>query len=152
MTEPSPAAAVPLSRLYLLPALLAVGLGVITLWGHLHQPKYPPAPGLGCIVTQLPSPDTLHIPAAYLELQSCPHISETVFRLELSAPENAYPSWILTATGPEDPRAWARSLRPRWRTMDTVEVGYSGEVKFEDRADSAGNVRVVYAPLSPSLP
>jgi hypothetical protein len=135
------------SRLYLVPLVLVVSLGGLSLWLHLHQPRYAPVPGLGgCLEVRIPSPDSIHIPAPYAKLQSCPHISETIFRLELSEPQLAYPAWILSATGPENPYAWDKLLHVRWRALDTLEVGYTDAVHIEDRSDSAGAVQIVYVP------
>jgi hypothetical protein len=147
-----PASGSSLSRLYLAPAALALLLGGLSLWHHLNQPKYPPAPGLGCITAKFPSPDSLHIPAAFAELQSCPHISETIFRLELNDPARPYPAWILTATGPENPYAWAKSLRIRWRGLDTLEIEHADAVKFEERTDRTETVHIVYVAEHGELP
>ncbi len=135
------------SRLYLVPAVLVVFLGGLSLWHHLHQPRYAPVSGLGgCLEVRIPSPDSIHVPVAYAALQSCPHISETIFRLELNDPERPYPAWILTATGPEDPYAWAKSLHVRWRALDTLEVGYTDAVHLEGKSDRAEAVQIVYVP------
>lgn len=136
-----------LSRLYLVPAALVVLLGGLSLWHHLHQPKYPPGPGRGCVTAKFPSPDTLHIPADYLELQSCPHISETIFTASsyrYTPAEDVTGSRIFTAIGPENPWAWAQSLRLRWRSMDSVEVGYTSAVRFEEQLDRAHSIRFSY--------
>lgn len=146
--EPRPAS----SRRYLIPAVAALGLGATVLWAHWRQPTYPAGPGLGCIVVQAPSPDSVHLRAAYLELRSCPHISETVFDLGLSRGEDDYAGTILMATGPEDPRAWARSLRFRWEGLDTVVVEYSADVRIEHQEESVGTVRVRYLRHEGPLP
>ena len=137
-----------LSRLYLIPVGLAAVLGIVSVRAHLRQPHIPPAPGLGCIVTQIPSPDTLHVPSAYLEVRACPHISETTLELSLvSDPENPGGSGIFSGTGPEDPRRWAQTLRIRWLGLDSVEVASGSEVSFLSRRESAGAVRIRYVPL-----
>lgn len=133
------------SRLYLVPAVLAVFLGGLSLWLHLQQPRYAPVSGMGgCLEVRIPSPDSVHVPAPYARLQSCPHISETIFRLEVSEPQLTYPAFILSATGPENPYAWDKSLHLRWRALDTLEVGYTEAVHIESREDSAAAVRIVY--------
>jgi len=135
------------SRLYLVPAVLVVFLGGLSLWLHLHQPSYAPVPGLGgCLEVRIPSPDSIHLPAPYAKLQSCPHINETIFRLEVSDPQRPYPAWILTATGPENPYAWANSLHVRWRALDTLEVGYTDAVHVEERSERTEAVQIVYVP------
>ncbi|MEO8140791.1 MAG: hypothetical protein ABI742_14140, partial [Gemmatimonadota bacterium] len=68
-------------RLYLIPAAAALLLGIVALVAHLRQPSLPVLPGKGCVVTAFPSPDSLHLPAPYLELHSCLHISETTLEL-----------------------------------------------------------------------
>jgi hypothetical protein len=136
-----------LSRLYLVPAGLAIVLGALAVRAHLQQAYIPSAPGLGCIVTAIPGPDTVHIPSAYLELQACPHISETTLALSLVTPESPGGSTIFAGTGPEDPRRWAHTLQLHWLATDTVEVASTAEVTFLSRRDSAGPVRFRYVPL-----
>jgi hypothetical protein len=83
-------------------------------------------------------------PPPYARLQSCPHITETIFQLEVSEARLTYPSFILSATGPENPYDWDKSLHVRWRALDTLEVGYTDALHIESREDSAAAVRVVY--------
>jgi hypothetical protein len=148
MTDPTPGSSAPrLSRLYLVPAVLAMGLGVLAVRAHFRQPHIPPAPGLGCRVTAIPGPDTLHVPSAYLELQACQHISETTLALSLVSPEFPVGSGIFSGTGPEDPRQWARDLRLHWLADDTVEVASTSAVTFLSRRASAGMVHFRYVTL-----
>ena len=135
-----------MSRLYLIPAFAVIALGALALRAHLLQPSYLPGPGLGCVVTKIPGPDLRHEPAAYLELQACPHINETILNLNLVTPEEGGPSGIFTGTGPEDPHRWAESLSIHWLTDTRVEVSYGPEVTFFDRRESAGTVRFRYVP------
>ncbi len=142
-----PTSAPRLSRLYLVPAGLAMALGILAVRAHFRQPHIPPAPGLGCRVTAIPSPDTLHTPSAYLELQACPHISETTLALSLVSPEDPVGSGIFSGTGPEDPRQWGQTLQVHWLANDTVEVASTSEVAFLSRRDSAGAVHFRYVAL-----
>jgi hypothetical protein len=138
----------PLSRLYLIPALLALVLGGVTLGAHLRQPSIPAFPGKGCIVTAFAGPDTLHLPSPHLELQACTHISETLFYLNFLAAPDAAPVPLFEASGPEDPRRWARHLHILWVARDTIQVGFDREVRFEGRLDSYDAVMVRYVPLA----
>ena len=146
MTDPPiPHPAPRLSRLYLVPTGLAIALGILAVRAHLRQPQIPP--DLGCIVTAIPSPDTLHVPSTHLELQACPHISETTLALALVSPEHAVGTAIFSGTGPEDPRRWAETLQLHWLGTDTVEVASTSEVTFLSRRDSVGVIRIRYVPL-----
>jgi hypothetical protein len=136
-----------LSRFYLIPALVVVVLGLLALRAHLQQPFYVAGPGLGCVVTTIPGPDTAHEPAAYLELHACPHINETLLDLHLYTPEDGGPSGIFSGSGPEDPHRWAESLTIRWLTPNSVEVAYGPDVTFLSRRKVAGPVRFHYAPV-----
>ena len=136
--------AVRLSRLYLIPAATVAVLGLFAVRAHLQQPSYLSGPGLGCIVTVIPGPDTLHSPAAYLELHACPHINETLLDLDLYTPEDGGPSSIFSGSGPEDPHLWAESLSIRWVTDSTVEVAFSPDVSFLSKRGDAGLVRFHY--------
>jgi hypothetical protein len=98
-------------------------------------------------VTAFPGPDTLHVPSPYLELQACPHISETNLDLALYEAPDAPSTFIFGGTGPEDPRRWGRFLSIHWLSADTVEVAYHSDVHFLSRMDSAGSVRIRYIPL-----
>ncbi|MEO8634046.1 MAG: hypothetical protein ABI587_02105 [Gemmatimonadales bacterium] len=134
-----------MSRFYLVPAAAVAVLGALALRAHLQQPSYLPGPGFGCVVTTIPGPDTAHEPAAYLELQACPHINETILDLHLYTPEDGGPTVIFSGTGPEDPHRWAESLTIRWLTADSVEVAYSPDLTFLNRREVAGPVRIHYA-------
>jgi hypothetical protein len=102
-------------------------------------------PGAGCIVTAFPSPDSLHLPQPYLELRACLHISETTFELYYyRSPEEQ--SGLFDASGPEDPRQWARYLTIGWSGTDSILVTYGPEVTFLSREDSTGPIRVIYRP------
>lgn len=137
----------PPSRLYLIPATLAVVLGVATLIAHLRQPSFPALPGRGCIVTTFPSPDKRRSPEPFLELSACLHISETNLALEYYPAPGAPSVSLFEASGLEDPRDWHKSVSIRWVGADTIEVAYWPEVRFTSRRDSFGTGRVVYVPL-----
>jgi hypothetical protein len=139
---PSPA---PLSRLYLIAAALAAALGLLSLGAHLTQPRLPELPGMGCIVTQFPSPGRT-IPAPYLELRSCLHVSQTTLDLALYQSSEGPIEYIFSGSAPEDPRRWAEFLNVRWIGRDTVEVAYTPRIPFISRQDTAGTVRVRYTP------
>jgi hypothetical protein len=96
-----------------------------------------------------PGPDTLHIPAAYLELTACPHISETNLDLSIMFPEDRGYQ-VFTGTGPEDPRRWDESLDISWRGMNAIEIEYGPDVVFVDRSDSVNSVVVCYTPVARS--
>ncbi|MEO8139287.1 MAG: hypothetical protein ABI742_06565, partial [Gemmatimonadota bacterium] len=70
-------------------------------------------------------------------------ISETTLELYFyRSPEE--PAVLFQATGPEDPRQWARYLSVGWLGTDSIRVSYGPEVSFLSREDSDGAVRVVY--------
>jgi hypothetical protein len=133
-----------LSRLYLIPALAVAILGPLAVRAHLNQPHYLPGPGLGCVVTTIPSPDTLHVPASFLELQACPHINETTLELRLHSPNPDSSGYVFNGSGPEDPHRWAETLSIRWASNSLVHVRYEPDVTFLERHDTAGPVHIRY--------
>lgn len=137
----------PLSRLYLIPAALAVALGLLTVGAHLAQPTLPRLPGMGCIVTRFPAPDSFTIPSPYLELRACLHVSQTTLDLTLNEGPEGPSEFIFVGSGPEDPRRWADFLTIRWLAPDTVEVAYSSRIQFLSRQNTAGGVRVRFTPM-----
>jgi hypothetical protein len=137
----------PLSRLYLIPALGAVVLGIAALIAHLRQPSFPALPGRGCIVTTFPGPDSLPSPRPYLELNACLHISETLLDLDYYPAPGEGPSVVFEGSVEEDPRQWARVVAIRWRTADALEVRFRSDLVFTRRSTSFGAGRVVYIPL-----
>ena len=134
-------------RRYLFATAVAVLLGVVALAAHLGQPSLPVLPGKGCIVTAFPGPDTLHVPAPYLELSACLHISETTLELDYHATPDSGSGGLFEATGPEDPRQWPQFLNIRWLGADSIQIGYRHDVSFVSREDSIGPIRIVYVPL-----
>jgi hypothetical protein len=139
-------APLPPSRFYLLPAAAAVLLGLFALLHHLRQPSFPALPGRGCIVSTLPSPDSLYLPTPYLELSACLHISETILQLVYHPSPDTTSDVLFEATVEEDPRHWAEATSVRWRGADTVQVGYRADVRFSVRDTTFLGGGVVYIP------
>jgi hypothetical protein len=137
-----------MSRLYLVPAVVVIGLGVTLI---ARRVLHPPAIAEGCIEVELRAPDSLRAgPVGHLSLQVCPHFDETTLYLQLLA-DSGLPGTdgsIFSGTGPAGPRHWPQALRFRWLSADTVQVAYSGEVTFLYRRTSAGRLNVVYLPLA----
>ena len=129
-------------------AALAIALGVAVLVAHLQQPGIPALPGRGCITTTFNSPETGKVPAPRVELESCVHISETLFYLNYySAPDDA-PSQVFEASGPEGPDRWKEHLAVSWQGPDTLAVTYDDTVRMWRTQTSLPGVNVVYTQLA----
>jgi hypothetical protein len=137
----------PLSRLYLLPTVAAIALGLVTLVYRLRQPSFPALPGRGCIVVTYPSPDSIFLPTPYLELNACVHISETLLSLAYHPGTSEPSSGIFEARVEEDPRLWSRAVGIRWLNGDTVQVRYRSDVRFANRKTSFSRGHVVYGAM-----
>jgi hypothetical protein len=129
-------------------AVLVLVLGVAILLAHLRQPTIPALPGRGCITTTFGSPDTGRTPAPRVELESCVHISETLFYLNyFSAPDDS-PSQVFEASGPEGPDRWNEHLAVSWQGPDTLAVTYDDTVHMWRTLTSLHGVNVVYTQLA----
>jgi hypothetical protein len=79
--------------------------------------------------------------------QACTHISETLFYLNYYSAPDGGPHPLFLASGPEDPRQWARHLQIKWRGPDTVEVATDPAIHFQDRRYKYESVHILYVPL-----
>jgi hypothetical protein len=132
-------------RFYLLLVLVSVGLGVAAVVAHFRQPRLPPLPGRGCLVTTFQAPETGRVPEPRVEFEACIHISETLYYLQYySAPDDA-PSLVFSATGPEGPEQWREHFTIAWRHPDTLEVAYDSTIQVGEAGQPAQGPRIVYS-------
>jgi hypothetical protein len=148
-----PTALTPLPRLYLVLAVLVLGLGADLVVIRLRRP---PAAAESCVDAELPAPDSLLVrPHMYFGLRACPHFDETTLELALYDDGDAWPpgrhDYAFVGTGPAGAHRWPQFLRVRWLSADSVEIAHSSEVTFLYQHARVGPLQLVYALLdSPS--
>ena len=139
----------PLSRLYLVGAVLAAALGLFVL-GHQLISPVPPVT-TGCLDVTF---DTLASPAdrsrRWVVMDACPHFDRTELDLGLTVSDSAgevHGGGIFTGSLPGPPGDWPRHLRLRWQGPDTLLVEHDAGMRFLSRWDTAGGVGIIYRTL-----